>query len=459
MTSRQVNVEIRVISGSSCLFSFFLGLLSKDPFCLPEEKIEAERMVTEYLTNFSQASVTFADVAVHFTQEEWTLLDPTQRNLYRDVMLETYKNLTTVEYQLFRPNLICWLEQEEELGTVETGVFQEWDIQLKTKDSAIQQGMFWGKASNSIEMERIHSGWELYDCEQCGKVFSEHSCLETQRRTQNGGNAHEDNQHEKRFLGLHTKTSTGEKFSRFSQWGKAISLSSDVTYSKTSMQEEAFKCSHGRKAFVNQSYIQAQTRTHNGGKLCEWKEYGRSFIHSTSLAVRVQTQTGNSHYECKEWGKSSEGISYSHSLIEIHTGIKPFICKECGKSFKRSVLVNAHLGSHTLEKPYEFKEYGKAFTQSSGLVHHKKTPSEERRFKCATCGKAFPASTSLHYHLRTHSGEKPFECNLCEKRFASSSQLIFHKRTHTGEKPYQCEECGKAFSRSSNLIVQWREHC
>lgn len=28
----------------------------------------------------------------------------------------------------------------------------EWDIQLKTKDSAIQQGMFWGKASNSIEM-------------------------------------------------------------------------------------------------------------------------------------------------------------------------------------------------------------------------------------------------------------------------------------------------------------------
>ena len=40
--------------------------------------------------------MTFDDVHVNFTKEEWNLLDPSQMYLYKDVMLETYWNLTSI---------------------------------------------------------------------------------------------------------------------------------------------------------------------------------------------------------------------------------------------------------------------------------------------------------------------------------------------------------------------------
>ncbi|XP_073908498.1 zinc finger protein 782-like isoform X6 [Castor canadensis] len=66
------------------------------------------------LSRWNLASVSLNDMTVEVTQEEWRHMDPAQRTLYRDVMLENYSHLVSMGYCFIKPELRFTLEQGED---------------------------------------------------------------------------------------------------------------------------------------------------------------------------------------------------------------------------------------------------------------------------------------------------------------------------------------------------------
>uniref|UniRef100_A0A4X2JY55 KRAB domain-containing protein n=1 Tax=Vombatus ursinus TaxID=29139 RepID=A0A4X2JY55_VOMUR len=59
-------------------------------------------------------SVAFKGVVVDFIQEEWGQLDLPQKDLYKDLMLEKYRNLVLLGLPVFKPDVNSELEQGED---------------------------------------------------------------------------------------------------------------------------------------------------------------------------------------------------------------------------------------------------------------------------------------------------------------------------------------------------------